>query len=104
MTDFSSLFIRRAALLRQVAVIDEALGPALMEALATAQRNAERPDETLTLAQAATLVGEPSETFRRRLEYRKALISRPGEHRHRYSSRALQRILADRLATNSSMG
>jgi hypothetical protein len=104
MTDFISLFARRATLLREVAVIDEALGPALGEAFAAAQRDSQKPDETLTLAQAATLVGEPAETFRRRLEYRKALISRPGEHRRRYSSRALQRILADRLATNSLMG
>jgi hypothetical protein len=30
-------------------------------------------------------MGEPVETFRRRLDYRKALLTRPGERRLRYS-------------------
>jgi hypothetical protein len=51
MTDFTSLLARRAALLREVAMIDEALGPALGEALAAAQRDSQKPDETLTLAE-----------------------------------------------------
>ena len=55
------------------------------------------PDETIGLPEAAALAGEPTETFRRRLVYRKALVSRPGERRLRYSRRALERIAADRL-------
>lgn len=43
-------------------------------------------------------MGEPPETFRRRLEYRKALLSRPGERRLRYSRAGLERIRRDRLA------
>jgi hypothetical protein len=103
MTDFSSLFARRAALLREVAVIDEALGPALVEALAAAHRDSPKPDETLTLVQAADRVGEPPETFRKRVEFYKARISRPGEHRLRFSRREVERVIADRLASNTAL-
>jgi len=58
------------------------------------------PDVALGLREAAALFGEPIETFRRRLEYRKALLTRPGERRLRYSRVELERIRQDRLAGN----
>ena len=39
----------------------------------------------LSLKEAAEYMGEPVSTFRRRREYRKAKVSRPGERRLRYS-------------------
>jgi hypothetical protein len=70
----SSLFARRAELLRELATLEESLGAAVTEAL-----EPEPADETLGLEKAAELVGEPPETFRRRPEYLKARVSRPGE-------------------------
>jgi hypothetical protein len=46
-------------------------------------------------------MGERPETFRRRLDYRRALISRPGERRLRYSRMELERIRRDRIASNA---
>jgi hypothetical protein len=54
----------------------------------------------LGVREAAAMFGEPVETFRRRLEYRKALLTRPGERRLRYSRHELERIRRDRLAGN----
>lgn len=62
----------------------------------------QEPDVALGLREAATLFGEPVETFRRRLEYRKALLTRPGERRLRYSRAELERIRRDRLAGNKT--
>ncbi len=95
-TDLPGLFARRAALLRELAGLEEALGAALGGAVAEEAK----PDEALDLPAAAALLGEPVETFRRRLDYRKALLRRPGERRLRYSRAALERILRDRLAGN----
>jgi len=61
----------------------------------------EEPDVTLSLEKAAQYMGEPVESFRRRLEYRKALLSRPGERRLRYSRVVLDSIRRDRLASNT---
>ena len=63
------------------------------------------PEEDLALGvrEAAAMFGEPVETFRRRLEFRKALIRRPGEKKLRYSLRELERIRGDRLAGNASV-
>lgn len=94
--DLPRLFARRAEILRELASLEEALGGLLGEAL----RHEKAPDEALTLPAAAALLGEPVETFRRRLDYRKALLRRPGERRLRYSRAALERILRDRLAAN----
>jgi hypothetical protein len=58
-------------------------------------------DAVLNLREAAEFMGEPVETFRRRPEYLKACLRRPGERRLRYSRAALGRIKADRLAGNS---
>jgi hypothetical protein len=96
-TDLSRICTRRAALLRELAGLEEELGRAVAEALPTSSPN----DEALGLAKAAAFMGEPPETFRRRLDYRKALISRPGERRLRYSRAKLDRIRADRLAANA---
>ncbi|MGH9367262.1 MAG: hypothetical protein ACRD3M_06280 [Thermoanaerobaculia bacterium] len=93
MTDLPALFARRAALLRELAGLEEALGGALGPPASAA-------DEALPLAAAAALMGEPASTFRRRLDYRKALLSRPGERRLRYSRAELERIRQDRLAAN----
>lgn len=82
-------------LLRELADVDEALGCAL-EAPPPAPA-----DEALGLGAAAKFMGEPTETFRRRLDYRKALLTRPGERRLRYSRAELDRIKRDRLASNS---
>jgi hypothetical protein len=90
------LFARRAEILRELAGLEEALGGLLGEAL----RPARATDEALTLPAAAALLGEPVETFRRRLDYRKALLRLPGERRLRYSRTVLERILKDRVAAN----
>jgi hypothetical protein len=58
-----------------------------------------RPKESLQ--EAAEAMGEPASTFRRRPEYLKALISRPGERRRRYSRAQLERIKTDRLEANA---
>jgi hypothetical protein len=58
--------------------------------------------DVIGLADAAKLAGEPSETFRKRPEFLKARISRPGEHRLRYSKRVVERIIADRLESNAA--
>jgi hypothetical protein len=89
--EVSALFARHAELLRELAALEERIGTAL-----EAGRPPE-PDRTLCLEEAATLMGEPPETFRRRLEYRKALVSRPGELRLRFSAAALERVRRDRL-------
>ncbi len=94
MPDLSPLFARRAELMRELAALEECLGSELDRAF--------RPpvDETLSAEQAAAFLGEPLETFRRRLDYRKALLRRPGERRLRYSRAELERIRRDRLAGN----
>ena len=93
MNDLPSIFTRRAELLRELALLEEGLGRAIGAAL-----ESDSPaDEPLDLPAAAAFMGEPSETFRRRLEYRKALLSRPGERRLRYSRAELERIRRDRL-------
>ena len=79
--DLAPLFARRGELLRELASLEDQLGAALGEAL----RLDQTPDEGLGLAEAARLMGERPETFRRRLDYRKALLRRPGERRLRYS-------------------
>lgn len=94
MTDLASLFARRAALLRELADLEERLGAALSDAL-----RPEIPDQVLDLEAAALFMGEPPQTFRRRPEYLKACIRRPGERRLRYSRAELERIKADRLAS-----
>lgn len=48
-------------------------------------------------------MGEPAETFRRRLDCRTALLTRPGERRPRYSHAALERIRGDRLAAHGDV-
>jgi hypothetical protein len=93
--DISRIFARRAELLRQLADLDVELGRAVSEALPRSPA-----DEALGLALAAAFMGEPPETFRRRLDYRKALISKPGERRLRYSRAVLDRIKRDRLAAH----
>lgn len=96
MADVAPLFARRAALLRELASLEESLGTALGDAL----RPAVVQDETLTAKDAAAFLGEPLETFRRRLDYRKALLRRPGERKLRYSRAELERVRQDRLAGN----
>jgi hypothetical protein len=93
----SRICARRAELLRELACLEEALGQAVAEALPTSPPS----DEALGLGEAAAFMGEPPETFRRRLDYRKALLRRPGERRLRYSRAELDRIKRDRLASNS---
>ena len=56
--------------------------------------------EAIAPLAASSLTEEPVETFRWRLDYRKALLRRPGERRLRYSRVVLERILRDRLAAN----
>jgi hypothetical protein len=97
-SDFSRICSRRAALLREVAELDEELGRAFSGSL----HPAPSADETFSLGEAAAFMGEPPETFRRRLDYRKALVSMPGERRLRYSRAELDRIKRDRLASNSA--
>jgi hypothetical protein len=94
--DVGRLFCRRAELLRELALVDESIGRAVLEALPHAQA-----DEALGLEAAAAFMGEPTETFRRRLDYRKALLTRPGERRLRYSRTVLERIRRDRLASSA---
>jgi hypothetical protein len=97
-TELARICARRAELLRELAGLEEELGRAVAEALPSSPPN----DEALGLAKAAAFMGEPSETFRRRLDYRKALVSMPGERRLRYSRAELDRIKRDRLASNSA--
>ena len=94
MSDLGRLFARRAALLRELADLDEGIGREL-------GKGSDLPDEGIGLEAAARRMGEPKETFRRRLEYREALISRPGERRLRYSPTVLDRIRARRLTANA---
>jgi hypothetical protein len=98
MTELSRICTRRAELLRELAGLEEALGRAVGEATSTATPT----DDALGLAAAAAFMGEPEETFRRRLDYRKALLSKPKERRLRYSRAVLERIRCDRLASNSA--
>jgi hypothetical protein len=101
-TELARIYSRRAALLRELAELEEALGRAVSETLrASPAAVPAAPDETFSLAQAAAHLGEPPETFRRRLDYRKARVSRPGERRLRYSRAELDRIQRDRLAVSS---
>jgi hypothetical protein len=93
----AALFARRAELLRELAAVDEALAVTFCD---TQKPLPPVEDRGLTLPEAARLFGEPPETFRTRLEYRKALISKPGQHRLRYSRAELERIKADMLAAN----
>ena len=97
MADVGRLFARHAELLRELAALEERMGGELEVAL--------RPpviDDTLNAEQAAAFLGEPVETFRRRLEYRKALLRRPGERRLRYSRAELERIRRDRLSASGA--
>jgi hypothetical protein len=96
--DLPQLFSRRAELLRELASLEEDLGALMGDTL----RLNQEADEALALPAAAALLGEPVETFRRRLDYRKALLRLPGERRLRYSRAVLERILRDRLAANGS--
>jgi chromatin segregation and condensation protein Rec8/ScpA/Scc1 (kleisin family) len=97
MTELARICSRRAELLRELAELEESLGRAVSETLCPEPT----VDETFSLAEAAALMGERPETFRRRFEYRKALLTRPNERRLRYSRDALERIKRDRLASNS---
>jgi hypothetical protein len=100
--DAPGIFARRAALLRELAELEEDLGRAVAEALSReAPSEVPRDDEGLGLVEAARFMGERPETFRRRLDYRRALISRPGERRLRYSRMELERIRRDRIASNA---
>lgn len=95
------ILVRRAQLQRELATLDADLAEALDQPAAPpVQAPPDQPDKGLSLAEAADLFGDPPSTFRRRLEYRKALISRPGERRLRYSRAELERIRRDRLARN----
>jgi hypothetical protein len=96
--DLLRLFARRAELLRELANLEDAVGGALAEAM----RPEPASDDALSLVDAAGFLGEPVETFRRRLDYRKALLRRPGERRLRYSRAVLERIRQDRLAANGA--
>lgn len=98
MIDLPGLFARRATLLRELASLEEALGQAFGERL-----RPEAADDALSLQAAAAFMAEPVETFRRRLDYRKALLRLPGERRLRYSRAALERIRQDRLAANGAV-
>jgi hypothetical protein len=95
--DLRSICTRRAALLRELADLDLALVGAVED---QERPTLAEPDVVLSLEEAAAFMGEPASTFRRRPEYLKALISRPGERRKRYSRVELERIKADRLAAN----
>ena len=97
MPDLAALFARRAEVQRELAGLDEAIAGAVTGLLVEPARPA---DQVLTLTEAADLLGEPVETFRRRPEYLKASIRRPGERKHRYSRVALERVVRDRLAEN----
>jgi hypothetical protein len=90
------LFSRRAELLRELAELEEELSLAFQCALSP-----EPSDEVFGVAEAAAFMGEPVETFRRRFEYRKALLTRPRERRLRYSRIELERIRQDRLAARA---
>ena len=96
MAEVGSLFAQHAELLRQLAAIEERIGAALDAIPASAPA----ADRTISLYEAAAMMGEPPETFRRRLEYRKAQVSRPGELRLRFSAAEVERIRRDRLAGN----
>jgi hypothetical protein len=90
----SEIYGRRAALMREVAALDEALAIALRDA-----EKPDDPDRILSLAEAAAHLGERVSTFRQRSCYRRALVSGPHERRLRFSRVALDRIAADRLAS-----
>lgn len=92
----AEIFARRAALLRELADLDQRLAAVLEEAMRPVV-----PDAVLGLKEAAAFLGEAPATFRRRLEYRKALLTRPGERNLRYSRVELERIKKDRLTAAS---
>jgi hypothetical protein len=96
-TDLATLFARRASAIRELADLEVQLGLALAEA--TSPPN---PDQVLNLREAAIYLGEPVETFRRRHEFGKVLVSRANERRLRYSRQELDRIKKDRLAVSGS--
>ncbi len=83
-----------------LAELERARSEALLAAVAPLPTPPRPSDETLSLKAAAAFMGEPVETFRRRLDYRKALLRRPGERRLRYARAELERIRGDRLAGN----
>jgi hypothetical protein len=89
---------RRAELQRELASLDEELACHLAEDSPTKSE-----DSILDLAEAANMVGEPPSTFRRRLEYRRALVSRPGQRRLRFSRVELQRIQHARLTASKAL-
>jgi hypothetical protein len=96
--DLGAICARRAELLRELAGLEEALASAVAAAAQPAAR-----DEILNLKQAAAYLGEPERTVQSRLEYRKALVSRPGEYRLRFSRAELDRIIRDRLMGNGGL-
>ena len=81
------------------------LGDASAETYLEAALNGLRTERTVVVMHyspiAATVMGEPPETFRRRLDYRRALLTRPSERRLRYSRGVLERIKRERLAGNA---
>jgi len=84
-----------AATHRELAEVQAELGAAM----AAPSQAPQAPDQALRLEAAAALMGETPAVFLRRPEYEKASIRRPGERIHRFSRRALERILADRVAS-----
>jgi hypothetical protein len=91
--DVRAILAERAELGRRLAELDERLAAALGGS-ETADRDGGR---ILTLTEAAAHVGEPVSTFRRRLVYRRALVSAPREKRLRFSLAVLDEILTGRL-------
>jgi hypothetical protein len=96
MLDLAPAFGRRAALLRELAVLEESLAGALS---GLREGPPDVSDEALGLAEAARLMGEEPSIFRRKPEYRKARLSRRGKTSQSYSRAALERIKLDRLAS-----
>jgi hypothetical protein len=99
--DVAALLAEQARLFRAQADLSERLAEALaLRAGGTSEASAEA-DAVLGLSEAAKLVGEPPSTFRRRQCYRAALVSRPHELRRRYSRKALEKLIAERLSKNT---
>jgi hypothetical protein len=90
-SDLGRICARRAGLLRELADLEAELGRALEAA------EPELADAVLSLPEAASYMGEPVSTFRRRPDYLRALVSKPTERRRRYSRVELERIKRGRL-------
>jgi len=86
-----AIYRRRAELLTELAKLE-------LELARIASAPAEKPDEVLSLEQAASLLNEPPSVVRRKPEYLKTRVSAFGARRARFSRRALERLIADRLA------